>query len=147
MRALAPGHRVALLAAVLLVGGGLGPWATGVYEERSVMGEPVAYARSTYGGWPVAVAALVAATALLLVPDARLRSLCAAGAFGIALAMCVMAWASDDFEVVWTLRIFEGWRSVEPGWGILVATTASVAGLLASMMGLPRRDPWKGAPF
>lgn len=69
------------------------------------------------------------------------------GAFGIALAMCVMAWASGDFEIVWTLHIFEGWRSVEPGWGILVATTASVAGLLASMMGLPRRDPWKGAPF
>lgn len=147
MLALSSGHRLALLAAALVAIGGLGPWATGTWEERSVFDEPVAYARSTYGGWPVLVAALVAASAILLVPDARLRSICAASAFGIGLAMCLMAWASGSFEILWSLEVFEGWRSVEPGWGILLATAASVAGVLGAMMGLPRRDPWKGAPF
>lgn len=147
MTPLSTGHRAALLLATLLAMGALGPWATGVWEVRPIMDDAYAYPRETYGGWLAIAPALVAVCALLLIPDARLRSLATLVAFAASLGMCLLAWGSDGYQIGWTLEIFAGWQSVAPGWGLQLATLASALGIIAAAMGLPRRDPFKGAYF
>lgn len=137
-------HKLALLATALLAVGSLGPWTTGVWKDDPIFGETTYTPRTTYAGQPLLVLAVVAAIVLLVVPSAAARAIVCSIAFGLAGLWALYALLDPG---MFDIRIFSGWSEVHAGWGAGLAFVASVVGLGASVLGRPRRDPWKGAPF
>lgn len=142
-----PARSAALLAVVLLAMGAVGPWATGVWRVDPLFEEPRFAPRSEHGGFVLLAPALLVATALLLMRDARVRAWSAAAGFALSGAVCLVAWTDGEYGLGLRIDVFAGWESVGPGWGLILATLASALGLLASLATLPRGDAWKGAHF
>lgn len=148
MRTLSAPLRIALVAALALVVGGLAPWAAGTLVTTPIFGEGTRDRVTLVAvGWPVAVLGLLALGVIVGLRSDRGRAMGALAAFGLAQLYLLVAWTSDEYTPGFHIRVFERWESLEPAWGLYLATTAALVGLLATLVALPRRDPWRGAYF
>jgi hypothetical protein len=114
------GHKIGFIAALTTLIGGVWPLATAVDFPLAAWGWP---------GLLTALSAIVAAAALLLVPEPRAKGWIAAVAMGVAAVAALVLFARVPVAPM--------------TWGAPLAVAASLVGFVSVLVGNTAHMPWK----